>query len=376
MKNFAITLSLVLNIILASSLGYLIYKDNKYISPELEKYQTFANTLKFYPEFINEKKLSDEYFANASTEVKNIKLNGWIPYWGAMEGLKSFEAKTQEFDTINPVYYEMQPDGTLLVNKTGLSELKSILRNKKTKLVPTIAGFDAEAFSTILNDSDKLKRHIDFLINEVDENNFDGIDLDYESILLDDKDEFYSLVDSLSTQLKARGKLLSITVLSKWGDNIEYGFAPQTREVQDYTELSKYADQFRIMTYDFTSQGSLTSGPIAPIGWIEDVLDYAVKRVPKEKLILGIHLYGYSWEHEKAGIALDYRDISELKLNNKTIQLLENSIDKESAIKYISSGKEYFGYYASPETIQSRIEIAAKYGINGVSFWRLGSDGF
>lgn len=374
MKTLVISISLILNLILSGSLGYLIYKENKYQPPTDSQYSTFTDTIKFSSAFVTEKKLSEEYFATASKPVKDIKMNAWIPSWAVDEGLKSLESKKTLFDTVNPVYYEMNADGTLNVNKKGLEDLKKIVAGTKTKIVPTISGFDADAFSIILNDKDKFDRHLKFLLNEVEENKFDGIDLDYESIYLKDKTKFFDLVKALSVDLKSKGKILSITVLSKWGDNIEYGFAPETRQVQDYAELSKYADQFRIMTYDYTSASGTKSGPIAPIEWMDQVLDYAVKRVPKEKLILGIHLYGYAWPNGEAAVALDYRQIAELKLENKTTQFLENNIDKESAVRFDENGKSYFGYYSSQDVIKSRIELAAKYGINGVAYWRLGDD--
>ncbi|MFW5720472.1 MAG: glycosyl hydrolase family 18 protein, partial [Candidatus Dojkabacteria bacterium] len=224
-------------------------------------------------------------------------------------------------------------------------------------------------------DGDALQRHANFLLEEVTTYDYDGLDLNYESIYLKDKKAFFTLVETLSEGLKKNSKMLSITVLSKWGDDIDYSFAPQTREVQNYKELEPYADQLRIMTYDFTSQGSDTSGPIAPEEWVREVLDYTKGTgIAINKVVLGVHMYGYSWPENNRAKALDYRIVHILQKTNETTQTNYDPESNEATIRYIKEGVPHSGYYASPEVIKARLNIAVEYGLQGVSFWRLGDD--
>ena len=213
-------------------------------------------------------------------------------------------------------------------------------------------------------------------MNEVEDNGFDGLDLNYEQTFLKDKDAYLSHIKTLSTELRKKGKIFSVTVLSKWSDLITYGFAPETRKVQDYTEIGKVADQVRIMTYDYTSQGSANPGPVAPISWVQEVLDYATKRIEPSKIVLGIPLYGYFWGGgETSARALDFRQITEILAGNPNPDKFYSNKHAEGALKYIgSNGKAYFGYYSSPESVKARMDLAALYKINGVVFWRLGDD--
>lgn len=354
---------------LAAGFGYLIYSETKYIPPTKSQIQSVTNNLISPKAYKYEPRLFDLTQLNPSS----VKFNGWIPTWAMNPGIKTLEDRKDKFASISPVFYSIAADGTLQGNKNGLDKIKQTIKGTNIKLIPTIGCFDPDALGKVLNSPNDFHEK---LMKEIDENGYDGIDLDYESIYFNDKDEFFSHLNFLSAELKKRNKTLSVTVLSKWADDITYGFSPQTRQVQDYAEIAKYADQIRIMTYDFTSQGSANPGPIAPIDWIEQVLKYATNRVSPNKLVLGIHLYGYFWNAtEQTARALDYRTITDIKQNNQNPDAFYSDKNQEAALKYIgSTGKAYFGYYSSPETVQARIDLAAKYGVSSVSFWRLGDD--
>jgi spore germination protein YaaH len=367
MKNILLVFLVLLTIVFGAGLGYLIKVENTYIPPTQSEFKLLADKVSFSNKFIREKRLSD-----ISTNSDAV-YNGWIPQWAMDSGITSFEKNKSKFGTISPVFYGMEPDGKLTANTKGLDRIKEVIRGTDVKLVPTISSFGADALGANLRSPDVINK---FLIDEVEKNGYDGIDLNYESTYLADKQAFFNHLQYLSTELKKRNKFFSVTVLSKWGDLINYGFSPQTRQVQDYAEIAKYADQIRIMTYDYTSQGSANPGPVAPIDWVEQVLQYATNRVDPKKIAIGIPLYGYFWNAtEEKAKALDFRQIMEIKNLNSNPDDFYSEKHEEAAIKYIGAGnKAYFGYYSSPESIQARIDLAKKYGVTNTAFWRLGND--
>lgn len=369
MKNIFLSFFILISIIFAGSFGYSIYLHNKYEAPSQNRVNSTISSLRFPEKIITEKKLKDI----TPTSSSSMKFNGWMPTWAMDAGIRSFDENKSRFETISPVFYVIQDSGEINVNKNGLDRIQNLVSGTRVKIVPTISSFNPDALRKNLNDSDTFNN---FLIKEIEQNNYDGIDLNYESTFLEDKDKFFAHLKVISEYTRSKGKVFSVTVLSKWGDQINYGFAPQTRQVQDYAEIAKYADQIRIMTYDYTSQGSANAGPIAPIEWMEQVLQYATNRVYPKKIVLGIHLYGYFWgAGEARARALDYRQISEIKSLNTNPDSFYSEKNKESALKYIGPGtKTFFGYHSSPESIQARLELAAKYGLNSVVFWRLGND--
>lgn len=62
----------------------------------------------------------------------------------------------------------------------------------------------------------------------------------------------------------------------------------------DYSALSKYADYLMIMAYDEHYQGS-PAGPVAGMEFVEESIKYALKHVPKEKIVLGVPFFGRVW---------------------------------------------------------------------------------
>ena len=66
------------------------------------------------------------------------------------------------------------------------------------------------------------------------------------------------------------------------------------RGAYDLAALAKSVDLICLMTYDQHTR--LTPpGPVAGWSWTVNNLDYALKFVPREKISLGIPLYGYHW---------------------------------------------------------------------------------
>ena len=347
-------------------------------------------------------------FFQSNTPTKSSEYNlsyaAWIPYWDTKAGITSLEKTQVNFEIISPVWYEVKDDGTLQKKNAGNKEkFVSLIKNRNIKLIPAIAMFDHEIFSKVLQNEKNLERHIEEIYQLVVNENFDGIDLDYESTKLSDKDQYFIFLEMLSEKLHKINKTLIITVLAKWNDDKSYASLPETRIVQDWTRIAEFADQIRIMAYDYTNSKSQFPGPIAPLNWIKDILEYAVNKIPREKIILGIHLYAYEWWLE---VDPTNKDQEFSSLTFITNYLLNNSSDKaaraytyDTVLKVLAENQgersEYQGeqileyqkinsvtnkleyrilIYIDPAGVRQREQLAKVYQIAGVSYWRLGSE--
>ncbi len=329
-------------------------------------------------------------------QVDELTQSAWIPYWDYQKGLDTLKANEGKFNEILPVVYELKEDGSL--KKTKGDQYKSLQQYAKSediKFIPSIAMFDHELFSKVLQNDENRTRHVQSILNEIENNNFDGIDLDYESTKLDDKEKYFDFLSNLKRGIDVleededRQITLSITVLPKWGDATVYPSLKETRQVQDWRELSKYGDQIRIMAYDYTSQYSQNPGPIAPLDWIENVLLKAVEEIPAEKIILGMHNYSYNWAAADVDLDLNfflnppgtkikadsytYDIVQKIKQDYAGTDVFESSWG-ERYYKYKRNGGDRILVYIDQQGITLRKQLAAKYGIQGVSFWRLGGD--
>lgn len=316
---------------------------------------------------------------------------GWIPRWSPESGYESVKKNKNILGEISPMWYKLNNDGSLhSYRPANEASYKKLAKDNGILLIPTVAAFDYAILHDVLSSEENFDRQIISIVNEVTKRGYDGIDLDYESILYEDKAKFFEFLEILSSKLQEKNKKLYVTVLAKWG-NIKYTSLPQTREVQDWSKIAKYADVIRIMAYDYTYSGSSHPGPIGPLSWHKRILDYAVTELPKEKIQMGIHMYGYQWERPATKSFFD-KDITELiaernfsntgsyvsigaqKLmdENKGGKLEEH--EGEKFYRYQADDKDRVLVFSDDSTVAARNKLAQSYGIRGVSYWSFGGD--
>ncbi len=316
-------------------------------------------------------------------EDKILQQTAWIPPWDYQNGLTSLKNFDSNFHSISPVTFQINNNGSLTKRlEPNLIDLKKICSEKNILLIPTISNFDSNMMKNIFDSDENTQRHIHSILQIVKEHDYDGIDLDYESIKAENKEDFLNFIKNLSKELRKENKLLSITVLPKWGEGVVYTASAETRKVQNWELIGEWADEVRIMAYDFTPVSSSKEGPIAPINWVEKILDYAVEKIPRDKIWLGIHLYSYEW-------VIPNTEGTNVKVNSYTYQVVKDRIllHDHVNIEYNKEYEEGFAkydcldnhscmiYYATPESVKLRKQMADDYNIAGVAYWRLGKEG-
>ena len=118
-----------------------------------------------------------------------------------------------------------------------------------------------------------------------------GVDIDLEVGPLDNVDGVVALAQRIHENIKARSaqNFVAWCLPPMTGDSL-----PWWERWCDYSRMEPYFDTCAIMSYAFAWAGS-AAGPINPLWWMEDIYDYAVTRIPKEKIFLGIPGFAFSW---------------------------------------------------------------------------------
>ncbi len=342
------------------------------ISNQLQEYEAEKNNDTDLPKG---EETEDEEL-NVEEEELILKESGWIPDWGFDLGYESLEYNKGRIDTIMPVLYTVGKEGQILSRAVPEAKIRNLLkycRENSIRVIPTVGSYDIDATSSAFATSSSYSKQIDIIIDEVEKYGFDGIDLDYEMINSEYKENFLNFLKDLSTELGKKKLILSVTLFPQW-ENAVYKDHQDTRVVQDYKEIGRYADEVRIMAYDYTLQNSKSAGPIGPVNWIEDVLKYATKYIPKEKVWLGIHLYGYQWSSDRT-VAFTYTTaLSSIVKNENIKDIFKEDIGEGYAQFSCDNGFTCKTYFQTPKGIQMRKDIAEKYAIAGVSYWRLGGE--
>lgn len=335
------------------------------VPEEEEKEKNNINETFLIPEESNEKE---------EVEI-SLRESGWIPNWGFDLGFESLKNNLGIIDTVLPVLYTVDASGNVTsrgVTESNIYRLLEYCRENDIRVIPTIGSFDYDAMSASFASKEAYRRQIDTIVEEVERYDFDGIDLDYEMINSSEKENYLLFLDELGERLRENGRVLSVTVFAQW-ESADYTDHEQTRQVHDYRRIGQVADEVRIMAYDYTLQSSKTPGPIGPVNWIRDVLDYATANIAKEKIWLGVHLYGYQWSESRT-VAFTYTSGQTIVNSARINAQFKEEIGEGYAQFSCDDGQACTAYFQNERGVEMRRDIAREYNIAGVTYWRLGGE--
>lgn len=119
----------------------------------------------------------------------------------------------------------------------------------------------------------------------------DGIDIDLENCGgYSNQAPMKALIAEIYNWCHARGKLLNVCMPPITGPNASVGGEYWCA----YEDYANTVDTMTIMSYAFAWLGS-SPGPVSPKWWLEQILAYSTRVVPKSKILLGIGAWAIMW---------------------------------------------------------------------------------
>lgn len=334
-----------------------------------------------------DKPTADPLFPELSKPT--ISQSAWLPDWGVAGGIASVEATPAPFYSFSPVWYYLNPDGSVREGKSMVAEMQQLAVRRGAKLIPSIASFKALHIYNAIKPA-TVDAHVQYLVSEVVNNNFDGIDIDYEEFYYRHKDDFLSFISKLSTVLHEKGKLLSVTVHGDWSSDDFHDTLRHTRTALDWAELNAAADEIRIMAYDFTGHSAQFPGPASPYDWNQAILRYARVNIDPAKTVLALPVYGYDGWSNNLQIPETYlgmnanlpagRIQADASTYSNYLNRRQSTVsdtltkDGENLLIYSYAGKNYALTYQNAASIALKLNLSKQYGIKGVAYWRLGQE--
>jgi spore germination protein len=312
---------------------------------------------------------------NAGPQVRP-KLVAYVPYWDQERGFASLSHNLRMFDEVSPLWYAPAPDGavTLADPENTHIDLPTVrmLQRRGIRVLPTVTNLRDEdeapaAVRALLHDPAAMRRHVRALVTLAVDNGYDGIDLDYESLLATDRSAYSALLGALSAALHAHGKLLTTSVHPKVSDA---GY-DQRNQAQDFRAIGAAADEVRVMAYDYHWDTS-PPGAVAPAGWVDHVVAWTVSQIPREKVVLGSVLLGYDWIGRN-GTTIDHQTASALAAQHHAT--IHRADDESPWFTYRDDGgRQHTVWWEDASSVAVKLGVARKYGLGGVFFWRLGGE--
>jgi len=330
--------------------------------------------------------------------IKKPEVVGFQPYWLAKTGKDSY---APFITTLTYFGLAVGPDGHIRTEDApgewepgwamlSNDEYKASLQAEKkrgVKLSLLIANMNADEIASMLESPEVSAQNLLSDVAPVMVNNgFSDLNLDIEdfSIASDStRAKYVSFVREVKKQLvEQKLGTLSVELTPK---------SPVEKHFIDVSEIGKLADRVILMAYDYHYSLSETAGPVAPLSGAPDVRDYdvavaleeTIRQIPKEKVILGIPLYGYEWEtlSDTPGSPTISKSWSVIS-GKKAVEFLSGcatcsaQFDEVSKSPYVvypgESDHMHQLFYENTLSVQAKVDFALQKQIAGVAFWALG----
>lgn len=230
--------------------------------------------------------------------------------------------------------------------------------------------FNNRLISSVVNDLTARETLKNEIVDQMRERGFEGLDIDFEYILAEDRQAFVDFVVYMREAVNALGYPVSVALAPKSSAN-QQGLL---YEGKDYPALGEAADYVLLMTYEW----GYTYGPpmaVAPLNKVRQVVEYALTEIPAEKINLGIPNYGYDW-------TLPFvRGVSRAEtLGN--IQAVQRAITFGVPIEYDETAKApFYGYFSDGiehevwfedvRSMNATFDLIEEYHQRGASYWNI-----
>ena len=254
----------------------------------------------------------------------------------------------------------VQADGTLKNRLTAPPILPTAPTHARRHLVIT-APWNPDLYHHYLNPELPFRERI---IHQIVQHSqpYDGVQIDFEGIANRDGTAFLNFLIQLKKALP-KDKTFSVAVMARWAEHKQKN--PQ--DAFDYPLIGRIADRVIIMAYDEHYRTG-PSGPIASLDWCKPIFSYALATIPKEKIIMGIPLYGRAWQPQTLAKAYKNRDL-QTELSNRSIT---PQTDSAHGGQYsFNETVRIDVYYETLESIRTKHTYYLNQPIGVTAYWRI-----
>lgn len=285
---------------------------------------------------------------------------------------ESLYAHPEAVDILAPQTYSLNAAGEL--RGTLNSEVLAFAQKNKINIMPLVTNgaFSRSVAHAILDDRKKQDWAIEQLVAEAEKQGYWGWQFDFEQMDVSYKNKYSAFIKRAGEAFQQNDLVLSVAVVSKISDkpkDYKNRLWPDLIGVFDYAALAKSADFISVMSYDDPD----SKGPVARYAWLRKVIAYSLKKIPSEKLSLGIPFYYWQW-NDQTGKLVDIGGRNGINEILRTLQVKANYSVQHQApyLAFWDQGKPYTLWYENERSVAKKISLIEKYDLHGFSAWALG----
>lgn len=231
-------------------------------------------------------------------------------------------------------------------------------------------NFNNRLIHSVVNSEEYAANLIQNLLEVMAEKGYQGVDIDFEYILAEDRDAFTAFVQEVAETMRENGYHTSVALAPKTSSD-QKGLL---YEGKDYRALGEAADHVLLMTYEW----GYTYGPpmaVAPLNQVRRVVEYALTQIPAEKIDLGIPNYGYDWPlpyvrgTTKAATINNVQAVRIAVANGAEIRF--DDVAESPYFTYSDNGTEHEVWFEDVRSLLAKFDLIREYGLRGCGYWQI-----
>ncbi|MBI5073154.1 hypothetical protein HZA99_05015 [Candidatus Woesearchaeota archaeon] len=227
------------------------------------------------------------------------------------------------------------------------------------KVLPMVSAFNNSLVDRVLDNPSTAARLIG---DHVKEEKYAGVAVDLETISMGSErsGDLVEFLRRLRQELPAGKYEIAVAMSPRFEGSAEHGY--RHHGLYDYEGIARYADWLHLMAYDF-HRGRRGASPVLPEDKIDDIVRYAVKHAPAEKVVMLMPFYGYVWTTGGSPVGT----IS-AHHNNKYIDNARSSKIDNGELRVVTADR--IAYLQTPDVFERRLNELDQLGITNAGGWR------
>lgn len=275
---------------------------------------------------------------------------------------------------IMPFTYGFTNDGELVQLDDGALLTAALSSDARPVMhISTLTSdgvFSSQLASELLSSGEAQARLMQNILSEIRLKGYYGADIDFEYLGAENAVPYAAFVSDMRQYLNSQGYPLMVALAPKVSDDQQ----GELYEGHDYKLLGEAANSVLLMTYEW----GYTYGPpmaVSPVMPVSRVIEYALSRIDKSKVFLGISNYGYDFTLPYiSGVseATSLSTVDAVRLaGEKGAEILYDSVSEAPFFYYTSGGSEHVVWYEDARSLYARFRLIKRYGLKGGLYWNL-----
>lgn len=231
-------------------------------------------------------------------------------------------------------------------------------------------NFNNRLIHSVVNNEEYKANLIRNLLETMEEKGYQGVDIDFEYILAEDRDAFTAFVQETAEVMRENGYRTSVALAPKTSSD-QKGLL---YEGKDYRALGEAADHVLLMTYEW----GYTYGPpmaVAPLNQVRRVVEYALTQIPAEKIDLGIPNYGYDWPLPYVKGTTKAATINNIQAVRIAVEngarILFDNVAESPYFTYSENDTEHEVWFEDVRSLLAKFELIKEYELRGCGYWQI-----